>query len=131
MSSILLNVIESLLCLDPSKRATVPDVLKCRLFGGKIKKSQEDEIWQEKVNPDDLEMMIGLSASNPLLTVKNLLDQRKSYDFPDASEIFFQSELTIDKGNEQKSSDLKAAELNISYEKLPDRCMARPSVFCN
>lgn len=50
-----LDVIKSLICLDPSKRATVFDVSMHKLFGGKIKKPQENEIWMKKINPDELE----------------------------------------------------------------------------
>lgn len=96
-----LNVINSLIWLDQSKRATVFGVLMHRLLEEKIKKSQENDIWTMKVNPNELENMIGLSVPNPLVTVENLLEQRKSHAVCDGFQKSFESELTINKGNEQ------------------------------
>lgn len=62
----LLNVINSLIWLDPSKRAaTMFDVSMHIFFERKIKKSQENEIWMMKVNPKEIENMIGLSVPKP------------------------------------------------------------------
>lgn len=93
-----LNVIKSLICFDPLKRAIVFDVSMYRLFRGKIKESQ-DEIWIKKVNTDELEKRIGLSALNPLLTVEYLLEQRKLHAISDVFEKSFDSALTVKKGN--------------------------------
>lgn len=115
-----LNVIKSLICPDASKRTTLSDVLMCRLFGGKIKKSREDEIWQKKVNSDDWSV-----SSKSHVDCRELLDERKSYTFREASEKSFQTELA-DKSNEQISLTLKAVELE---EQLSKRGLARPSEF--
>lgn len=120
----ILNVIKALICLDPSKRATVFDALKYRLFGGKIKKSQVDEMWIKKVDPEELEKMIGLSAPNPLLTVEDLLEERKSYAICDASEKSLEPDLTTDKSNQQVSPESNAAEFQ---GKLSDGDMTRPN----
>lgn len=58
------------------------------------KEIARSEIWQKKVNPDDLDKMVGLSALNPMITVENLSVERKSYAFCEASEKSFSIEIS-------------------------------------